>query len=74
MNKLQEQYENLIDEYGEDRIIWVAAIGYTVNKSNITSDDPITACYLPTEEELRAEIENQKTMFNLQHGKDIESL
>ena len=26
--------------------------------------------YLPTEEELRAEIENQKTIFNLQHGKD----
>ena len=23
--------------------------------------------YLPTEEELRAEIENQKTIFNLQH-------
>ena len=26
--------------------------------------------YLPTEEELRAEIENQKTTFNLQHEKD----
>lgn len=26
--------------------------------------------YLPTEEELRAEIENQKTIFNLQHEKD----
>ena len=25
--------------------------------------------YLPTEEELRAEIENQKTIFNLQHEK-----
>ena len=28
--------------------------------------------YLPTEEELRAEIENQKTMFALQHGGDSE--
>ncbi len=26
--------------------------------------------YLPTEEELRAEIENQKTIFNLQREKD----
>ena len=26
--------------------------------------------YLPTEEELRAEIENQKTIFNLQHEKN----
>ena len=26
--------------------------------------------YLPTEDELRAEIENQKTLFNLQHEKD----
>lgn len=26
--------------------------------------------YLPTEEELRAEIENQKTIFNLQHKND----
>ena len=26
--------------------------------------------YLPTEEELRAERENQKTIFNLQHEKD----
>ena len=30
--------------------------------------------YLPTEEELRAEIENQKTMFALQHGGDSEAV
>lgn len=27
--------------------------------------------YLPTKEELRAEIENQKTVFNLQNNKKI---
>ena len=29
--------------------------------------------YLPTEEELRAEIESQKTIFNLQHEKGEEN-
>ena len=29
--------------------------------------------YLPTQEELRAEIENQKTIFNLQHQEKVEN-
>lgn len=52
MNNLQEQYNNLINKYGEDRIIWVAAAGHSAYEQDSMSGEPISACYLPTEEEL----------------------
>ena len=50
---LQKQYKNFCNQYGEDRILWVAvAPGYEdiIPDSLITI--PATACYLPIEEEL----------------------
>lgn len=50
---LQEQYKNFCKQYGEDRILWVAA---DPNYADIIPDSLITisatACYLPIEEEL----------------------
>ena len=43
---------------------------YSVLKGNEQLFASKYKLYLPTEEELRAEIENQKTIFNLQHEKD----
>lgn len=43
---------------------------YSILKGNEQLFDSKYKLYLPTEEELRAEIENQKTIFNLQHEKD----
>ena len=42
---------------------------YSVLKGNEQLFASKYKLYLPTEEELRAEIENQKTIFNLQHEK-----
>ena len=50
---LQKQYDNFCNQYGEDRILWVAAdpdYSSVIPDSLITM--PATACYLPTEEEL----------------------
>ena len=52
MNNLQEQYNNLINKYGEDRIIWIAAVGHSAYEQDSTFGESVTACYLPTEEEL----------------------
>ncbi len=43
---------------------------YSILKGNEQLFTSKYKLYLPTEEELRAEIENQKTIFNLQHEKD----
>lgn len=43
---------------------------YSVLKGNEQLFTSKYKLYLPTEEELRAEIENQKTIFNLQHEKN----
>ena len=52
MNNLQEQYNKLIKEYGEDRIIWIAAAGHSAYEQDSMPGEPVTACYLPTEDEL----------------------
>ena len=52
MNNLQEQYNKIIKEYGEDRIVWIAASGHSAYKQDSMSGEPVTACYLPTEDEL----------------------
>ena len=50
---LQKQYENFCKQYGEDRILWVAADpGYSSIIPNSLITMPATACYLPIEEEL----------------------
>lgn len=56
MNKVKNQYDNLIDEYGENRLLWVAAIGPGIYKLEEGTPIKIAACYLPTEEELYTEI------------------
>lgn len=52
MNNLQEQYNYFVEEYGEDRILWVAATGKTVPTLDSYGNVPAAACYLPTENEL----------------------
>ena len=52
MNNLQEQYNKLIKEYGEDRIVWIAAAGHAAYEQDSILGEPVTACYLPTEDEL----------------------
>ena len=52
MNKIQEQYNKLCQEYEENQILWVAAIGPKIFNLNSEIDINIAACILPTEEEL----------------------
>lgn len=50
---LQEQYKKFCNKYGEDRILWIAVVPDCNGiNPNLTIDTPVTACYLPTEEEL----------------------
>ena len=59
---LQEQYKEFCNQYGEDRILWVAA---AVDERNLDlgnrNGTVATACYLPTEDEL----------YNININKDI---
>ena len=52
MNKIQEQYNKLCQEYEENQILWVAAIGPKIFNLNSEININIAACILPTEEEL----------------------
>ena len=53
MNIIQEQYEQLARKYGEDRILWVAATpGYEGIDQDFIPGNPISAYYLPIEDEL----------------------
>lgn len=49
MNKLQEEYDKLIEDYGEDRILWVAATGQAIFDPDSIPEIPVSACYLPNE-------------------------
>ena len=50
---LQKQYKNFCNKYGEDRILWIAAApDYTGINQDILSNKPISAYYLPIEDEL----------------------
>ena len=52
-NYLQEEYKKFCNKYGEDRILWIAAVPDCNGVSlDFTINTPVTACYLPTEEEL----------------------
>ena len=61
MNKKQEQYNKLINDYGEDRIVWIAAAGHSAYDQTSMLGEPVTACYLPTEDEL----------YNIEPHKDL---
>jgi len=50
---LQEEYKKFCNQYGEDRILWVAVTpDYAEVSFTAQIDKESTACYLPTEEEL----------------------
>lgn len=52
-NVLEDIYNKLIEKHGEDRILWVAAAGDPGLWVSHDGDTyPVSACYLPTEQEL----------------------
>lgn len=64
---LQEQYKNFCNKYGEDRILWIAAApGYTEINQDIVSNKPISAYYLPIEDELY-NIEPHKELIDIRN-------
>ena len=64
---LQEQYKNFCNKYGEDRILWIAAApGYTEINQDILSNKPISAYYLPIEDELY-NIEPHKELIDIRN-------
>ena len=75
MNKIQEQYNKLCQEYEENQILWVAAIGPKIFDLNSKTDVSVAACILPTEEELyntypqivfnKSAIETENNIFDI---------
>ncbi len=69
---LEDIFNKLIDKYGEDRILWVAAAddpGMWVSHNN--DEPPISACYLPTEQELYLTYPNKnKDLIDIRLIKD----
>lgn len=64
---LQEQYKNFCNKYGENRILWIAAApGYTEINQDIVSNKPISAYYLPIEDELY-NIEPHKELIDIRN-------
>lgn len=49
---LKEKYDEYIEKYGEDRILWAATAGLPDLLPGIELSIPISICYLPTEQEL----------------------
>ena len=49
---IKEKFEEYINLYGEDRILWVAATGQPDLWSSSKILIPVSACYLPTQQEL----------------------
>lgn len=53
MSNIREKYEQEMRQYGEDRILWVAAAADNIDISeNIIDESQISIYYLPTEDEL----------------------
>ncbi len=75
MNKVQEQYNKLCQEYEENQILWVAAIGPKIFDLNTNADVSVATCILPTEEELyntypqivfdKSAIETENNIFDI---------
>ncbi len=49
---LKNKFNEYINIYGEDRILWVAATGQPDLWSRTVDVIPVSACYLPTQQEL----------------------
>lgn len=53
MSNIREKYEQEMRQYGEDRILWIAAAADNIDISeNIIDENQISIYYLPTEDEL----------------------
>jgi len=52
MNKIEEFYNEMINKYGENRILWVAGIGPGIFNQDMEGITDVSACILPTEDEL----------------------
>ena len=53
MSNIREKYEQEMRQYGEDRILWIAAAADNIDISeNIIDESQISIYYLPTEDEL----------------------
>lgn len=53
MSNIREKYEQEIKQYGESRILWIAAAADNIDISeNIIDENQISIYYLPTEDEL----------------------
>ena len=64
-NKVDECFEKLIKEYGENRIFFCAGVGpYAYGIDNSNDKPTIAACYLPTEEQLYLSINNPIISIN----------
>ena len=79
MDMYVRMYDELIKEKAHNPTLGIVLCGetdediakYSVLKGNEQLFASKYTLYLPTEEELKAEIENQKAMYYLQHKKDL---
>lgn len=51
-NKIEKYYNDLKEEIGEEKILWVAEVGPKIFNPDIESESQVAACILPSEEEL----------------------
>lgn len=49
---LQEYYEQMVKEYGDNRVLWVAGVGFEIFSQDMEGITEVSACILPTEDEL----------------------
>ena len=52
MNRIEEFYNEMINKYGDNRVLWVAGIGPGIFKHDIEGIIDVSACILPAEDEL----------------------
>lgn len=52
MNKIEEFYNDMIEKYGENRLLWVAGVGSGIFSLDMEDITEVSACILPTESEL----------------------
>lgn len=52
MNRIEEFYNEMINKYGDNRVLWVAGIGPGIFKHDTEGITDVSACILPAEDEL----------------------
>lgn len=52
MNKIEKFYNDMIEKYGENRLLWVAGVGSGIFSLDVEDITEVAACILPTENEL----------------------